>query len=94
MSFKDCIKMCKAYKVYCNCCIDFLYLHTFRNCSREKCLLVENIITPQSYCDLCLKNHCKGKPTKCVDKELVLRSDELKSAEQVNHFPGRNIKKR
>lgn len=86
--------MCNVWTCYCDCCNDFQYLHTFRHCSKEQCVTAKHTVVPKSYCDLCIQNGCKDFKGKCVEEELDLRYDKMKSSEFFNLHRGRNIRKR
>jgi|688.fasta_scaffold347808_1 hypothetical protein len=86
--------MCFKWLVYCNCCKDFIYMHTFKHCGVDMCTLVYNDILPQSYCNLCIGNGCRNSLEKCVSKDLVLQFNTIKTPFEMNFNRGGNIKGR
>jgi hypothetical protein len=86
--------MCNAWTIDCDCCNEFQYLHTFKHCIEETCVIVHFKRILQSFCDLCEKNNCRGQSSKCVETKLELNYTKLKTADQINFHKGGNIKKR
>jgi hypothetical protein len=84
--------MCFKWLIYCDCCNDFIYMHTFKHCCDEKCTVVKNDILLQSYCDLCIENGCRSTKVKCVEKKLTLKYETLKTDQELNYNRGANIR--
>jgi hypothetical protein len=68
-------------------------MHSFKHCGEENCIIIGNIILPQSYCDLCTGNGCRSAREKCCKQKLILKFTSLKTDLEYNYKRAINRKR-